>query len=588
MNKQINSWILLMLVVLILTSCSSSRGPGETRPDSQEKRQGLASYQAGDFFNAAQLLDLVYRQNQDDQQVYNALLDSWFQLGEYPRIWQLLNQAGRLTPQSLIIEAELMAVQNQCEQAIGGVQSIETGLLADRWKQRYWQLQASCYALDKAWLDAAVALINVNQYETDPANQQVNNDQIVRHLIQVDQDQLIMMIGGIEDPLLAGWIEAAYINFGADGTSGQGWLMEWQGHPASEYFLDFNRVNAQQKVAVLLPMSGRFKEVAEAIQEGLLAAALSDAAGQNELLFFDTGSQGENLAGAWFSAQEQQADLIIGPVDRDSIQQAELMPEATMPVVMLNQSESNYFQFTLSPETEAMEVADKMISDGHKNVIILAPNEVWGERMTKAFAQRFVDQGGQITYNSYFQTEQNDYSAQLRQVLGLVESQLRARNLQQFLRLNLNAEEVVRSDVDAIFLAARPAFARLMIPQLKFHRAAGIPVYATSHVFDGLHNEQHNKDLDGVTFAISPIEIQAPYLFEVLPFDLRSISTDKKLFAFGFDAYQLIARLEWMSRVNTGMIEGLTGDIRLGMNQTFRRSLLWAEYRNGLVRSVQN
>lgn len=588
MNKHLMQWTYLVLMVLALASCSSTQGPGTQPTDSREKRQGLMSYAQQDFFNAANLLSRANELHPRDPEVFNALLDAWYQMGEYVRIWQLLNQDPWRTPQSSLIEAELMVIQNQCDQATVVTASVQPELLTAEWQIRYWDIQTSCHASNKAWLEAAVALIKVNQLVTDPATRQLNDDQIVRYLIQVPQEQLIMMIGASEDELIEGWIEAAYINFGADGTSGAGWLNQWQGHPASYYFLDFNRVNNQQKVAVLLPLSGRFEEVAQAIQEGMLAAVLSDAGNQNELLFFDTGSQGENLANAWFSAQEQQVDLIIGPVDKNSIEQAVQLPEATTPVVLLNQADSNYFQFTLSPETEAEEVAEQMIADGHKNVIIMAPNEAWGERMTKAFAQRFVDLGGQITYNSYFQPAQNDYSAQLRQVLGLVESQLRARNLQQFLKLNLNAEEVVRADVDAIFLAARPAFARLMIPQLKFHRAADIPVYATSHVFDGLNNEQHNKDLEGVIFAISPIEIEAPYLFEILSFDLNKINSDKKLFAFGFDAYQLIARLEWMSRVNTGMIEGLTGDIRLGLTKTFRRSLLWAVYRNGLVRSLQD
>ena len=258
--------------------------------------------------------------------------------------------------------------------------------------------------------------------------------------------------------------------------------------------------------------------------------------------------------------------------------------ERNKSVVLLNQSEGNsYFQFTLSPEGEAQQAAEQVIKDGLKRVLIMAPNEEWGERMTTAFAQRLVDLGGQVVNNTYFQPEQNDYSAQLRQTLGLVESQLRAKNLQSFLKINLSSDEVVRSDVDAIFLAARPDFARLMVPQLKFHHAADIPVYATSHVFDGLNNEQHNRDLQGLKFALSPIELQTSELYEVLPFDLNRVGGNEKLFALGYDAYQLITRLEWMSRVNTGMIDGLTGKVYLGRDGQFNRGLLWAQYNNGSI-----
>ncbi|MGJ8662211.1 MAG: penicillin-binding protein activator, partial [Marinicella sp.] len=412
------------------------------------------------------------------------------------------------------------------------------------------------------------------------------HDRIVRNLIQVNEDDLILAIGDdTYQPLTQGWIEAAYVSFGADGTSGDNWLLQWPEHPAAAYFLDLNKVNKQQKVAILLPFSGRFSNVAKAVQKGLLTAAAADSENHNELIFYDTGSQGENVSNAWFTAQENQADLIIGPLDKSSIEVVEQIPAPTIPVVLLNQSEpeSDYFQFTLSPEGEAIEVATKMINDGHKRVLIMAPNEPWGERMTQAFAQSFVDLGGQIVNNSYFQTKQNDYSAQLRQTLGLIESQLRARNLQQFLKLNLSADEVVRSDVDAIFLAARPDFARLMVPQLKFHHAANIPVYSTSHVFDGLMNEQHNRDLQGLRFALSPIELQSNALLETAAFDLGRVGGDKKLFAFGYDAYQLISRLEWMNRVNTGVVNGLSGKVSLGFDGVFNRGLLWAQYNNGSV-----
>ena len=167
--------------------------------------------------------------------------------------------------------------------------------------------------------------------------------------------------------------------------------------------------------------------------------------------------------------------------------------------------------------------------------------------------------------------------------MGLVESQLRAKNLQSFLKIDLSSDEVIRADIDAIFLAARPDFARLMVPQLKFHHAADLPVYSTSHVFDGLNNEQLNRDLNGLIFALSPIELEASELYEVLPFDLKQVGGNKKLFALGYDAYQLITRLEWMSRVNTGMIDGLSGKVQLGRDGKFSRGLLWAQYSNGSI-----
>ncbi len=574
----ISSWILV--------ACGNGSTRSVVRPDNEvDKLNGMDLYQQQNYFAATDWLNKAWIKNPSDVEVYVALMDTWLQLGEVTQVWQLLNQTDLRTAEVNVIEAEMAAANQQCDVATDLIHAVDPLILSNQWPQRYWELQALCQLELKQYIKATEALVQLQVFTSDVVELKTLNDRIVRNLIKVNEDVLIFAIG---DPVYSeetlGWLEAAYVNFGADGVSGNNWLLQWPNHPAASYFLDLNQVNNNQKVAVLLPFSGRFASVAKAIQKGMLTASMADEDNQNELIFYDTGSQGENLSSSWYSAQERQVDLIIGPLDKTSIATVEQMPAPTVPVVLLNQSLSNrYFQFTLSPEGEAQQVAEQMIKDDRKRVLIMAPNEPWGERMTTAFAQRLVDLGGQVINNSYFQSEQNDYSSQLRQTLGLIESQLRAKNLQSFLKINLSADEVVRSDIDAIFLAARPDFARLMVPQLKFHHAAGVPVYATSHVFDGLNNEQHNRDLQGLRFSLSPIELQSSDLFEVLPFDLNRIGDNKKLFALGYDAYDLIGRLEWMSRVNTGVIDGLSGQISLGNDGQFNRGLLWAQYNNGSI-----
>lgn len=586
MKSLIKQMLLVSLFVIngvLLVSCGGNSG---IRPANDiNKRNGMDLYQQQNYFAATDWLMKAWVKNPGDTEVYVALLDSWQQLGEVTQVWRLLNDSDIQTAEVSLIEAEMAQAEQRCDAATVLSGGIEPMMLSTAWQSRYWRLQASCSAALKEYIKATQALVQLQTFVSDEFELQNLNDRIVENLILANDNDLIFAIGDLAyDSVTLGWLEAAYVNFGADGVSGSTWLMQWPDHPAASYFLDLNQVSNQQSVAVLLPFSGRFSAVAKAVQKGMLTAAMADSENQNELVFYDTGSQGESLSSAWYSAQENQADLIIGPLDKDSISAIEQMPAPTVPVVLLNQSATDlYFQFTLSPEGEAEQAAEQMAQEGVKRVLIMAPNEEWGERMTRAFAQRWVDLGGHIVNNAYFQPEQNDYSSQLRQTLGLVESQLRAKNLQSFLKINLTSDEVIRSDVDAIFLAARPDFARLMVPQLKFHHAAELPVYSTSHVFDGLNNEQHNRDLQGLRFCISPIELQSSDLFEVLPFDLDRVGGNKKLFALGYDAYQLINRLEWMNRVNAGMIDGLTGKVNLGRNGHFNRALLWAQYNNGSI-----
>jgi len=227
-----------------------------------------------------------------------------------------------------------------------------------------------------------------------------------------------------------------------------------------------------------------------------------------------------------------------------------------------------------------------MWQDGLRRVLIFAPSGDWGQRMSQAFANAFVAMGGQILNNQYFNQAERDYSAVLRQQLGLVESQLRAKNLQGFLKLDLQADAVVSSDIDGIFMPSNPDFARMMVPQLLFNHAGNIPVYATSHIYSGREDQALNKDLSGVVFTVSPIQLPPSQLRETLNFDLTMVADNRDLFGLGYDALLLVDRLQWMSRVAGGRLQGLSGLLSMGTDKTIHRALQWAIFDNGGVVAI--
>ena len=61
-----------------------------------------------------------------------------------------------------------------------------------------------------------------------------------------------------------------------------------------------------------------------------------------------------------------------------------------------------------------------------------------------------------------------------------------------------------RQDIDIVFMAAFPAGARQLMPQLAFHHGADLPVHATSHVWSGVPDPANDRDLDGVVFGDMP------------------------------------------------------------------------------------
>lgn len=581
------------MVLSLLTACGGGTRNVRTAVD-QAQAKGLSLYQSGDYFNAIDWLEKSHQEN-SSLVVLLALMDAYAQLGETIKVYPLLNHPLLLNrPEKQVMLAKISWMDGDCHQVLAELQSTEDNSMGQEWQRQKHQMLAECHFQQADYLLAAASrfhLLTVLQSDTsgtDVQAIQAMQDALVNDLVLVDETDLILGIGQAKDPLWHGWLEAAFVEFGADGESGAHWLSQWENHPAASYFLDNNAITSGQKVAVLLPMSGRFEQVSKAIQQGMLTAAISQG-GRNDLQFFDTGSQGEALAAALFSAQEAGVDMIVGPLDKQSITGLSELPEPTVPMLLLNQSDGDHQQFSLSPEAEAQDVAETMYQQGKRQVVIMSSNDPWGERLTLAFAQRFSDLGGHIIANHYFATDQADYSAQLRQALGLVGSRLRSKNLQQYLKLPVSSEEVVRADIDAIFLAAQPSFARMMVPQLKFHRASKVPVYATSHVFVGFNDAQHNKDLDGVHFPVAPLLLQTGDLLETLPFDVSLIqNTDLNLFAFGYDAFQLTSRLSWLGRVNSGRFSGLSGQLSMDFDGKIRRHLQWAYYSGGEVFAAED
>lgn len=584
MNSFVKKYILI-LSVLLLAACAS----GPQTSDGSDKRlqqQALAAYQEGDFFVAAGKLQQSWQDDPQNIVVYEALLDAYFQLGELTKVWSLRQQSDLNSPKIAIIMSQVSHITDSCKQNLPVLTAVDDIDLDASWRARLYQVRADCYAALGQDLEALINRILLTELLPNEVQWSLY-DQIVTGLAEVDDDDIIMQLGNYSDrPVVEGWLEAAYVNFGADGQSTKQWLNDWSQHPAGRYFFGFQDSLGGQKIAVLLPLSGRFAGAGKAVQQGMLTAAVDDFEQAHELLFFDTGSEGENITGAWFSAQAANVDMMIGPMDKTSIEQLATFAPPTFSVMLLNQGPQNFYRFTLSPEDEAVEVADRMWHDGLRRVLIFAPDIPWGQRMSQAFANHFVNLGGVVVTNHYFNLTGHDFSAPLRQTLGLVESGLRAKNLQSYLKLNLASEPVVRSDVDGIFLAAQPDFARLMVPQLLFNHAAHLPVYASSHIYIGDSDSQYNKDLSGVMFGLSPIQLPSNGLREVLNFDLKMVHDNQTLFALGYDALLLVNRLQWMSRVAGGRLQGLSGLLKMGADNHIQRGLQWAIYNNGGIVAI--
>ncbi len=260
----------------------------------------------------------------------------------------------------------------------------------------------------------------------------------------------------------------------------------------------------------MLPFSGRLEKVAEAIQNGFLYAYYQDPGQLAELEIINASNDPAEFNLQYEQAIQNGADFIVGPIDKDLVELLQQRDALEVPTLTLNygneqdEARLNLYQFGLLPEDEAVQIADFALAQGRHHALVLVPDTEWGYRLQRAFSQRFESLGGHVVGSNIYPAKKNDYSAAITNLLNLTTSNHRKSILQQAIKEQVRFEARRRQDVDMIFIAANSRQARLIKPQLKFHHAQDLPVYATSHISSSNANPDDDRDLNEILFVDIP------------------------------------------------------------------------------------
>ena len=566
--------ICFVFCILLLSAC----GTQTIRKDDQyfqDSELAKSYYQQKDYINAANAYTQLYNNYPEDQFALYAA-DSWLQAGNNLKAESFLSRVKNLSHDLYrVIQAELNIAKGNYQFEIGDING--------EYRPRFLITKALFDQHNQNYLSAALSYIELSSLD-----EYIDyNNQIINNLIYIPETELNQALYNFElSELQQGWLEASIISLTANDESAQQWKDRWQDHPAH---LLFNQINNYENIAVLLPLSGVYKNIAKSIQQGMIAAIYQNDRSQ-QLTFYDTGSQGESFSNAWYSSIESGAELIIGPLEKNSISQLTQINSSSIPVLLLNQidQENNpfgFYQFSLSQDDEIINAATRLIAENKKRIMLLAPESESGRKLAKAFEVELNYLGGQVVSYDFYPESTHDYSREIKQALGLNDSRLRARKLQALMPEKLVNTPQIRPDIDAIFILAKPKQARLIKPQLKFYQASNVPVYSTSQIFSNSISPAKDKDLDGIKFCQSHFIINPMSLQDDLKFDVSDIN-NKKYFAFGFDALTINPKLEWMQRMQNQSVQGLTGKLTVDGNGKIHRELGWAQFNRGIAEII--
>ena len=606
---------LLIIIALNLTACQQGISPLTTRPDNTAVIAAQTAEQSGDYLAASQLfLDLAKTVGEPQKSQFNLRAAAAFwQLNQLDQVTAslanvnpaVLNPTEQLD--AAMLNANIALINAQPAEALAALSPIDLTYTPPTQKQRALKLKIQAYALTENWLEKANSHILLDPLLAD--SERTENQQLLwSALMSLNAQALDLFNPGIPPAVDSGWFALAYLvkTYSANPETFKVALEDWKrnypNHPAAPelYQQSINIGTTQLKnitdIAILLPETGPYQASAEAIKRGILAAHFNSKSNARlHFLAVDTDNQTgiSNVLQEYERAIELQASVVIGPLDKQSVEILANADNLPIPVLALNRlandsTRQNLFQFGLAPEDEAVAVADYATKQNFHRALVLAPNNEWGARIAAAFNSQWLQNGGVLLNQANYNPNQNDFASTLKPLLGLQASEQRYDSLRQRLGTSLEFEARRRQDIDFVFLVAKPLKARQLVPQLKFHRSGQLPIIATSHVYEGYDNSQQNIDLNNLVISDMPWVFTNIAQSDPTYIALRNDSHARfeefvRLYALGADAYHLIPELNKLSHSPEISFNGATGVLSINAYGQVTRTPRWAKFNHGLL-----
>lgn len=366
----------------------------------------------------------------------------------------------------------------------------------------------------------------------------------------------------------AGWLglQSQIVSAGSITQAQQAWRLWQQTHPAHPATRQppalLRRLDEfkSPNVSILLPLSGRLTNVANAIRDGFMAGYFADLQAQQRtnaapatlaFLNSDNTDTRELLA----QARANDSDVIVGPLVKSKA--AELLAvQSSQPdlgdnfkpsLVLLNQvpnmgsgatANAFIYQFAAAIEDEAFTLAEYLKAQGHHRLMLVTNDQPWSQRAGTALKENWR---GSVAEANFRQTK--DVTNVVGEAMGVAASQLRRDQLAALIGEDVEFLPRGREDLDAVVAFTDTLESKALVPALKFHFANDLPVYATSQTARG-------SDLgDLASFQITELPMLAqpnPLTEQVLELFALGDSRLLELYALGLDAYRLATWTHWL------------------------------------------
>jgi outer membrane PBP1 activator LpoA protein len=542
------------------------------------------------------------------------------------------------THANLIIAECYLILSDQAFDSVAAI--LENITDAYGYQARIAALQAQLLVNKKQWLEAAIVLQNTDIEE--PEKTQTTWSWIKRlDLSELEKARL-------SETALQPWLQLAIIikRFALEPELFNQQLVNWQsrhlGHPLvtnipEEIKLSLIQTPIQAKrIAVLLPLTGRLANQGLAIKEGILAAYLEDLPNA-KITSNSSAYYGESIGKTALNTQQYREirffdsalktaqqlneivtdfDVVLGPLVKEQIiNLTEVLPPDKI-LLALNRVElkvntpkldqldqkvessltaPEHYYFSLAPEDEAQQLALHIQQKQLVRPIVFAADNPTTQRMAEAFIAKWQETPNAIQPDLTIFTDSKDMRIRVSQMLDVAQSKQRINQMEVLSDVEVFGVERNRRDIDSIVLFANPEQAKLLNPIIEaslspFARRS-LSVFASSRSYSLDLNSNSLRDLRNLTFTDMPWMLP-DHSWQSLANQTSRLWPQKqdtllRLFAMGFDAYNLLPNLRRLKTLPQLVSHGLTGEINVDDRGVLRRRLLLAQVAQDRVKLLE-
>ncbi|MGJ8681922.1 penicillin-binding protein activator, partial [Paraglaciecola sp.] len=359
------------------------------------------------------------------------------------------------------------------------------------------------------------------------------------------------------------------------------------------------------RVAVLLPLTGRLASQGRVLKEGFLTAYLdspkaASSALQNDIQFIDSALK----TAPELNELVVDFDVVVGPLIKEKIQALRQILPADKILLALNRVDNEitnqpkkptsemesietkeHYYFSLAPEDEAQQLSDFIFNKQLLRPIIFADDNNITKRMAQAFIKAWNKKPNVYTPELTIFKDIKQMRTSVSNMLDVEQSKSRIKQIGRLADVEVYGKERNRRDIDAIVLFATPEQTGLLNPiieaSLSSFAEVSLSVFATSRSYSQNQTKSSLRDLRNLTFSDMPWLLPGHKWQDLLrqtnllwPQRKDSLA---RLFAMGFDSYNLIPYLRQMKNLPHVTKQGLTGKISLEQSGIIRRHLPLAQ-----------